>query len=87
LNCIILRGPSNRMRAPYRGRTLIADLTPLIRDEWYLPNLDGVHFDWREDGRVLLTWRARSPLPDAGETKPTLNRVVFASADQAEAAE
>jgi hypothetical protein len=57
------------------------------RDEWIVANLDGVHFDWREDDRVLLTWRARFPLPEAGETRLTLNRVVFAEEDRAEAAE
>jgi hypothetical protein len=56
------------------------------RDEWIVANLDGVHFDWRADDRVLLTWRARFPLPEAGETRLTLNRVVFAAEDQAEAA-
>jgi hypothetical protein len=58
------------------------------RDEWIVANLDGVHFDWREDDRVLLTWRARFPLPEAGETRLTLNRVILADdEDQAEAAE
>jgi hypothetical protein len=57
------------------------------RDEWNIANLDGVHFDWREDGRVLLTWRARFLLPEAGDTRLTLNRVVFADAADAEAAE
>jgi hypothetical protein len=75
------------MRAPYNGRVAIADFIPLIRDEWIVANLDGVHFDWREDDRVLLTWRARFPLPEAGETRLTLNRVVFAEENRAEAAE
>jgi hypothetical protein len=47
------------------------------RDEWHVAKLDGVHFDWRSGERVLLTWRARFPLPDAGETRLTLNSVVF----------
>lgn len=47
------------------------------RDEWHLLNLDGVHFDWRADDRVLITWRARFPLQEAGETRLTLSRVVF----------
>lgn len=46
------------------------------RDEWYVLNLDGVHFDWREDDRVLLTWRTRFPLQKATQTRLTLTRVV-----------
>lgn len=45
------------------------------RDEWHVLRLDGVQFDWRNDERVLLTWRVRFPLPDAGETKLLLTRV------------
>lgn len=45
------------------------------RDEWHVLKLDGMHFDWRTDGRVMLTWRARFPLADAGETMLTLTRV------------
>lgn len=45
------------------------------RDEWHVLNLDGVHFDWRSDQRVLLTWRIRFPLPKAGDTTLTLTRV------------
>ncbi|QYA08716.1 DUF2169 domain-containing protein [Agrobacterium larrymoorei] len=45
------------------------------RDEWYVLKLEGVQFDWRNDGRVLLTWRARFPLAEAGETTLTLTRV------------
>jgi hypothetical protein len=59
------------------------------RDEWHVAKLDGVHFDWRSDERVLLTWRARFPLPEAGETRLTLNSVVFSEEahEIAEAAE
>lgn len=28
-------------------------------------DLDGVQFDWRETGKILITWRARFPLPNA----------------------
>jgi hypothetical protein len=69
------------MRDAHNGKVAIAELTPLIRDEQRLINLDGA------DDRGLLTWRARFPLPEAGETRLTLNRVVFAAEDQAEAAE
>ncbi|MDH0615205.1 MULTISPECIES: DUF2169 domain-containing protein [unclassified Agrobacterium] len=55
------------------------------RDEWYVLKLDGVQFDWRNDGRVLLTWRIRFPLPDAGDTKLILTRVRLKS-PEAEAA-
>lgn len=44
-------------------------------DDWYVLKLDSVQFDWRNDGRVLLTWRARFPLSEAGETTLTLTRV------------
>ena len=52
------------------------------RDEWHVANLDGVHFDWRQDDRVLLTWRARFPLPQAETAKITLASVIVA-ADEA----
>lgn len=45
------------------------------RDEWHVLKMDSVQFDWRKDGRILLTWRARFPLSEAGETKLTLTRV------------
>lgn len=45
------------------------------RDEWHVLKLDGVHFDWRNDERVLLTWRVRFPLPEAVDAKLTLTRV------------
>jgi hypothetical protein len=32
---------------------------------WRRLDLDGVHFDWRADHRITLTWRTRFPLPDA----------------------
>ena len=50
-------------------------------DEWVVCDLDGVQFDWRgepDEHRVLLTWRARFPLPDAHGVRLTLNRVTFA---------
>jgi len=53
------------------------------RDEWYLLSLDGVHFDWRNDGRVMLTWRTRFPLQEAGQTSLTLTRVQIKAADDA----
>lgn len=55
------------------------------RDEWHVLNLDGVHFDWRDDERVLITWRARFPLQDAGETTLTLSRVVIEETPTADA--
>lgn len=36
---------------------------------WRQLDLDGVHFDWRVDHRITLTWRTRFPLPDAGGAK------------------
>ncbi|MGV1951061.1 DUF2169 family type VI secretion system accessory protein [Agrobacterium vitis] len=45
------------------------------RDDWHVLKLDGVHFDWRSKDTVMLTWRVRFPLPDAGETTLTLTRV------------
>ncbi|MBW9076200.1 DUF2169 family type VI secretion system accessory protein [Agrobacterium deltaense] len=57
------------------GLTLGVHCSREDRDEWHVLKLDGVQFDWRNDGRVLLTWRIRFPLPDAGETKLTLTRV------------
>ncbi|MCF1436216.1 DUF2169 domain-containing protein [Agrobacterium vitis] len=45
------------------------------RDEWHVLKLDGVHFDWRSENIVMLTWRVRFPLPEAGETTLTLTRV------------
>lgn len=52
------------------------------RDEWYVLRLDGVHFDWRTDDIVMLTWRVRFPLQEAGETKLTLTRVRMKPAGQ-----
>jgi hypothetical protein len=43
--------------------------------DWHVLTLDGVHFDWRSDDRVLLTWRVRFPLPEAADAKLTLTRV------------
>ena len=36
---------------------------------WLSLNLDGVQFDWRQDSLLLLTWRARFPLPEAQGVK------------------
>jgi hypothetical protein len=77
------------------ARGLLPDVTLGVhleredRDEWHVANLDGVHFDWRSDDRVLLTWRARFPLPEAGDTRLTLDSVVFSDVahENSEAAE
>ncbi|WP_064684015.1 DUF2169 family type VI secretion system accessory protein [Rhizobium bangladeshense] len=45
------------------------------QDEWHVLKLDGVHFDWRNDDRVMLTWRVRFPLSKAEKGKLTLTRV------------
>lgn len=63
------------------GLTLGVHCSREDRDEWHVLKLDGVQFDWRNDGRVLLTWRIRFPLPDAGETKLTLTRVRLKSSE------
>lgn len=55
------------------------------RDEWHVLRLDGVQFDWRSDGRILLNWRIRFALPEAGETKLTLTRVRLKAAVSAKA--
>lgn len=57
------------------GLTLGVLIAQEDQDGWTEMKLDGVHFDWRSDGRVMLIWRARFPLPDAGETKLTLTRI------------
>lgn len=44
-------------------------------EEWHVLVLDGVQFDWRRDDRVILTWRTRFPLPEAGDASLTLTRV------------
>lgn len=36
---------------------------------WHPLNLDGVQFDWRQDALLLMTWRARFPLPEAQGVK------------------
>lgn len=46
-------------------------------------NLDGVQFDWRETALLLLTWRARFPLPEAQGVKLRLS---WHWLDQSEAA-
>ncbi|MFT4133514.1 DUF2169 family type VI secretion system accessory protein [Labrys sp. (in: a-proteobacteria)] len=51
-------------------------------DKWFLSSLDGVQFDWREGETVLLTWRARFPLPEADDVRLTLNRVVFSQEER-----
>lgn len=43
--------------------------------DWRVLKLDGLHFDWRFDDRVTLTWRIRFPLPEAADAKLTLTRV------------
>lgn len=45
------------------------------RDEWHVLSLDGVHFDWRNDDRVMLTWRVRFPLQEALGTELVLTRI------------
>ncbi|MDQ0134406.1 hypothetical protein J2T08_002324 [Neorhizobium galegae] len=43
--------------------------------DWRVLNLDGLHFDWRFDDRVIFTWRIRFPLPEASDAKLTLTRI------------
>lgn len=57
------------------GLTLGVRIHDGDRDEWHLLSLDGVQFDWRDDSKVMLTWRTRFPLADAGEAALTLTRV------------
>ncbi|MEM7497551.1 MAG: DUF2169 domain-containing protein [Pseudomonadota bacterium] len=70
----------------------LPDLTLAVRAEvgdaaeWHLMRLDGVQFDWRQDGRILLNWRARFPLAEAAGAMLTLDRVSLVSADEAEGA-
>ncbi|MER0240380.1 DUF2169 domain-containing protein [Fulvimarina sp. MAC8] len=45
-------------------------------DGWRLLVLDGVHFDWRKDHRIILTWRGRFPLPEATGVTLTLARAL-----------
>lgn len=47
----------------------IALAVQLNGGHWRRLDLDGVHFDWRADHRVTLTWRTRFPLPDADGAK------------------
>ncbi|WP_420793553.1 DUF2169 domain-containing protein [Roseinatronobacter alkalisoli] len=47
----------------------IALAVQLNGGHWRRLDLDGVHFDWRTDHRITLTWRTRFPLPDAGGAK------------------
>ncbi|WP_299910529.1 DUF2169 domain-containing protein [uncultured Paracoccus sp.] len=37
--------------------------------DWLPLDLDGVQFDWRDRALILLTWRARFPLPEADGVK------------------
>ena len=60
------------------GLTLGVNCTRADCDDWYILNLDGVHFDWRQDDRVILTWRVHFPLPDATNTTLTLKHVRIA---------
>ncbi|WP_299971794.1 DUF2169 domain-containing protein [uncultured Roseobacter sp.] len=48
--------------------------------EWHVLSLDGVHFDWRDTDRIMLTWRTRFPLPHAALAQLTLERVTFGDA-------
>ena len=60
------------------------------RAGWHVMALDGVQFDWREDDRILLTWRVRFPLPEAATAVLRLQRVtpaVQAPRSPAEAAQ
>ncbi|MBB2753973.1 UNVERIFIED_ORG: hypothetical protein GGI57_004705 [Rhizobium aethiopicum] len=57
------------------GMTLGVRCVGHDRDEWHVLSLDGVHFDWRDDERVMLTWRARFSLAEALGTELTLTRV------------
>lgn len=57
------------------GLTLVVHCKDGDRDEWHILSLDGVQFDWRNDSKVMLTWRARFPLQEAIETTMTLTRV------------
>ncbi|NKN37391.1 DUF2169 domain-containing protein [Agrobacterium sp. a22-2] len=54
--------------------------------EWQMLNLDGVHFDWRTEERVLLTWRIRFPLQNAADVRLTLTRVRLSAPTQTGAA-
>jgi hypothetical protein len=56
-------------------------------EPWQRLNLDSVQFDWRDDALVLLTWRARFPLPDAVGARIRLDRISAAGLDTLEAAE
>jgi hypothetical protein len=60
------------------GLTFGVHCTRRDTGDWHVLRLDGVHFDWRDDDRVLLTWRVRFPLPEAGDAKLTLTRVKLA---------
>ena len=50
---------------------------------WRLLDLDGVQFDWRQEDLILLTWRARFPLPRAEGVTLHLEWVRLAEADEA----
>ncbi|WP_337270888.1 DUF2169 family type VI secretion system accessory protein [Oryzifoliimicrobium ureilyticus] len=69
----------DQVNAVARGR--LPDLTFGVRcqigerDEWTVLRLDGIHFDWRNDNRIVMTWRARFPLPEAVGAELTLTRV------------
>ena len=52
--------PEASGRLPGLGFAVRVDDRPSVR-----LNLDGVQFDWRTDALILLTWRARFPLPEA----------------------
>lgn len=75
--------PLARGRLP--GITLGVRCEQEGRDQWFLCNLDGVQFDWRDGEIVLMTWRARFPLPEADGVRLTLNRVVFSAEEKRQA--
>jgi hypothetical protein len=56
-------------------------------EPWQRLNLDSVQFDWRDKPLVLLTWRARFPLPDALGARLRLDRISADSLDTLAAAE
>jgi hypothetical protein len=53
--------------------------------QWHVMALDGVHFDWRTDDLVLLTWRVRFPLAEAAAAKLLLTRIKLTSAEKTNA--
>ncbi|MEM8622751.1 MAG: DUF2169 domain-containing protein [Pseudomonadota bacterium] len=81
-----LAGTSYRLENLHPDRAIAEGLLPDITlavhaavgeapGDWHLMALDGVQFDWRQDQRLYLTWRARFPLPEAEQVRLTLDRV------------